>query len=245
MAPQRVPSVLAVEVPASGTALSAERHPSVGPASGPREPHLGRGTHRQRVETEAGHPGFAPHGRQVSRPGPRRKPDPSQRWLTFVRNHAQAMVAWTSSSWLRPVSVSFMSSFSWNWGGDESCTSTSPITPARNGPSSNCAKHYLVIIGSASSFTTGTASSPGITASLDHPEIPRNRPFREQQTKFQKLAVDLGSAPGGILPCHPQDQFPKFERDLGPAASGSTRPPTPVQPESGAMPPDHSLRLDN
>jgi len=25
--------------------------------------------------------------------GPRRKPDPSQRWLTFVRNHAQAMVA--------------------------------------------------------------------------------------------------------------------------------------------------------
>jgi putative transposase len=25
--------------------------------------------------------------------GPRRKPDPSQRWLTFVRNHAQAIVA--------------------------------------------------------------------------------------------------------------------------------------------------------
>jgi putative transposase len=24
---------------------------------------------------------------------PRREPDPSQRWLTFVRNHAQAMVA--------------------------------------------------------------------------------------------------------------------------------------------------------
>src|SRR6202163_363605 len=25
--------------------------------------------------------------------GPRRKPDPAQRWLTFVRNHAQAIVA--------------------------------------------------------------------------------------------------------------------------------------------------------
>ena len=25
--------------------------------------------------------------------GPRRMPDPSQRWLTFVRNHAQAIVA--------------------------------------------------------------------------------------------------------------------------------------------------------
>jgi len=28
------------------------------------------------------------------RDGPRRKPDPSQRWLTFVRNHAQTMLAY-------------------------------------------------------------------------------------------------------------------------------------------------------
>jgi len=41
---------------------------SVDPPDGVREPDLGRGTHRQRAKTEAGHPGFA-HGWQVSGPG--------------------------------------------------------------------------------------------------------------------------------------------------------------------------------
>jgi len=91
----------------------------------------------------------------------------------------------------------------------------------------------------------GQPAFPGITAPLDRPEIPRNRSFGEQQTKFEKLAVVLGSAPGGILPCHPLDQFPEFESDLGPAAGVSARPPAPIQPESGAMPPAQRLRLDN
>jgi putative transposase len=93
--------------------------------------------------------------------GPCRKPDPSQRWLTFVRNHAQAMVA---CDFFVVVTARFcildMCSFSWNWAGARSCTSTSPSTPARSGPSSNCGKPFLEIIRSASSSTTGTAFSP-------------------------------------------------------------------------------------
>ena len=40
--------------------------------------------------------------------GPRRKPDPSQRWLTFVRNHAQAIVACDLFVVVTADSVSFM-----------------------------------------------------------------------------------------------------------------------------------------
>jgi putative transposase len=88
-----------------------------------------------------------------------RIPDPSQRWLTFVRNHAQAIVA---CDFLVVVTARFriLYVFSWNWVGDESCTSTSPIILVQTGPSSNCAKRSRVIIGSSSSSTTGTASSP-------------------------------------------------------------------------------------
>ena len=32
-------------------------------------------------------------GKYLRRPGPRRAPDPQQRWLTFIRNHAKAIVA--------------------------------------------------------------------------------------------------------------------------------------------------------
>jgi putative transposase len=94
--------------------------------------------------------------------GPRRMRDPGQRWLTFVRNHAQAMVACdffvVVTARFRILYVMYL--FFWSWGAAESCMSTSPITPVPTGPSSNCAKHSLGIIHSASSSTTGTASSP-------------------------------------------------------------------------------------
>jgi hypothetical protein len=32
-------------------------------------------------------------GKYLRQPGPRRAPDPQQRWLTFIRNHAKAIVA--------------------------------------------------------------------------------------------------------------------------------------------------------
>ena len=91
--------------------------------------------------------------------GPRRIPDPSQRWLAFVRNHAQAIVA---CDFLVVVTARFRILYVFvlmELAGDESCTSTSPITPARSGPNSNCAKLSLGIIPSASSSTTGTAFS--------------------------------------------------------------------------------------
>src|ERR1700686_5896678 len=73
MASQGVPFVLAVEIPANWKALSPERHPRVDPADGHGEPDLGRATHRQRVETEAGHSGFATYRWQISSPGSRPK----------------------------------------------------------------------------------------------------------------------------------------------------------------------------
>jgi hypothetical protein len=77
-----------------------------------------------------------------------RVPDPSQRWLAFVGNHAQAIVA---CDFLVVVTAGFrilyMCSFSWNWVGDEFSTSTSLITPARSGPNSNCAKHFPPVLG--------------------------------------------------------------------------------------------------
>jgi len=56
-------------------------------------------------------------GKYLAR-GPRRNTDPSQRWLTFVRNHAQAMMA--CDFFVVVTAGSFMYSFSWNWTGAES-----------------------------------------------------------------------------------------------------------------------------
>jgi len=41
-------------------------------------------------------------------PNGRRRPDPSQRWMTFVRNHEQAMLASISLCLLQPAFKSFM-----------------------------------------------------------------------------------------------------------------------------------------
>jgi hypothetical protein len=61
---------------------------------GRRESDLGRGTHRQRVAAEADYSSVpATVGKYLHRDGPVRTPDPKQRWLTFVRNHAKVIVA--------------------------------------------------------------------------------------------------------------------------------------------------------
>jgi len=51
---------------------------------------LGRGTHRQRTEAETRDPRLTPHRGDG---GPTRTPDPKQRWLTFVHNLANVIVA--------------------------------------------------------------------------------------------------------------------------------------------------------
>src|SRR6185369_17172359 len=43
----------------------AQAPPAVDPRDGLRECDLGRGTHRQRTETQTRHPGFAPNGWEI------------------------------------------------------------------------------------------------------------------------------------------------------------------------------------
>ena len=47
-------------------------------------------------------------GKYLRNGRPARTPDPQQRWLTFVHNHARESWRATSSLWLRPRSASFM-----------------------------------------------------------------------------------------------------------------------------------------
>ena len=82
-----------------------------------------------------------------------------------------------------------------------------------------------------------------ITAPLKHSEVPRDGSLREHEAKFQKLTVNLGSSPASIFLRHPLNQFTDFESEPVPATCGSARTPAPIQPESGAMPSDHCLRL--
>ena len=66
-----------------------------GPPDGLGEPDLGRSADRARTLAQARPAGLSSHGRQVSafafRRGPGRRIS-DQRWTTFVRNHAEAIV---------------------------------------------------------------------------------------------------------------------------------------------------------
>ena len=53
--------------------------------------------------------------------GPKHR-DPSQCWLTFIRNHAEVMVACDFFTVVRAQFRSFMYSWSWNSVGDKSFT---------------------------------------------------------------------------------------------------------------------------
>src|SRR6266540_2864139 len=94
LAPQRIPAVLALEVQTDWKTPLAQGSAANDPSDGRRECDLGRRTHRQRVETKTRNPGFAPYrGKYLRIGGPVRTPDPKQRWLTFIRNHANVIVA--------------------------------------------------------------------------------------------------------------------------------------------------------
>jgi hypothetical protein len=51
------------------------------------------------------------------------------------------------------------------------------------------------------------------------PEIPRDGPFRDLEAEFQKLTVNPGSAPSGILLRHAPDERSDLGIDLWPASS--------------------------
>ena len=90
---------------------------------------------------------------------PRREPDPSQRWLTFVRNHAQVMVACdffvVVTARFRILYVFVLLEL-----GRRRILHCNVVIPARSGPCSNYGKPSPMIIRSASSSMTGIASSP-------------------------------------------------------------------------------------
>ena len=105
LAPQRIPTLLALEVQANGKTSLAQRPSGSDWEVGRRESYLGRGTHCQRIEAKTGDP-VSPRTvrKYLNSGGPRREPDPKQRWLTFVRNHAKWIVA---SDFFVVVTVSF------------------------------------------------------------------------------------------------------------------------------------------
>ena len=81
-----------------------------------------------------------------------------------------------------------------------------------------------------------------ITAAANASQISGEGPFRDDEAKFEKLTVDLRCAPTGIFFRQASDQGADLLGDLRPAAA-QVGPPTPVQPKTGAVPTDDSLRL--
>src|SRR5713101_66233 len=72
LAPQRVPTFLALEVQANGKTSLAQRPSGSDLEDGRGEPYLGRGTNCQRTEAETGDPGLSPHRPEI--PEQRRSP---------------------------------------------------------------------------------------------------------------------------------------------------------------------------
>ena len=72
-------------------------------------------------------------------------------------------------------------------------------------------------------------------------EIARNRAFRDVKAQFQKLTVNSGSAPAGILVRHSPDESSNLGIDLWPAHALWTRSKAPEQPKASPMPGNHGF----
>jgi len=70
--------------------------------------------------------------------------------------------------------------------------------------------------------------------------------FRYVESGHEQFAVDAGSAPGGVLRYHPEDQVPYFAGD--PPATNplpDLGDHAPAQAEARTMPADHRFRSDH
>ena len=75
---------------------------------------------------------------------------------------------------------------------------------------------------------------------------PRHRPFRDIESQFHQLAVNPGSAPGGILSHHAKDQLPRlFRKWFSSARATVAGTPPPIEPEAGTVPANHCFRGDD
>jgi hypothetical protein len=83
---------------------------------------------------------------------------------------------------------------------------------------------------------------PCITTPPDSPQIASDSPFRNREAELQQFGMDLGRSPIAILLRQASDQLTNLRGDLRSAAA-CPRAPTPVEPETRAVPADDGLRL--
>ena len=76
-------------------------------------------------------------------------------------------------------------------------------------------------------------------------EIARNCAFRDVEAQFQKLTVNSGGAPAGILVRHSLDEGSHLGIDLGPAQVLGPRSKAPEQPKASPMPGYNGSWFDN
>src|SRR5262245_4625458 len=69
--------------------------------------------------------------------------------------------------------------------------------------------------------------------------------FRDGKAEFQKLAVNSGSAPAGILVRHSPDESSNLGINLWPADALGTRSKAPEQAKASPMPGDNCFWFDN
>ena len=81
-----------------------------------------------------------------------------------------------------------------------------------------------------------------IAPAMDPPQVARDGPLGEHQAELLQFAMDFRRAPIGVLLRQVPNQHANFWSDPRPAA---TRFPTPIQPETSAMPTDDRFRLDD
>jgi len=73
----------------------------------------------------------------------------------------------------------------------------------------------------------------------------RDAALADDEAKHEQLAVDLGCTPERIGLCHPADESLDLGRNLILRRSTGARLPTPEQAETGPMPTDDCVRLDD
>ena len=76
-------------------------------------------------------------------------------------------------------------------------------------------------------------------------EIARNCAFRDVEAQFQKLTVNSGSTPTGILVRHSSDESSHLGIDLWPAQALGPRSKAPEQPKESPMPVDNGFWFNN
>ena len=85
---------------------------------------------------------------------------------------------------------------------------------------------------------------PRVATAPNPSQVARYGSFRDLEAELLKLAVDLGGSPIRVLVGKPPDQGTHLIGDLWPTTP-PTGTPTPVETETGAVPADDSLGLDD